>query len=298
MSTKLCLSWMAACAMVGICLLAGSASADVVVTLQQGALLPTQAGGNGTTTYSGTTDAHLREPVPDGYVNNTGGSPWLVVGQYGNGDEAGDVRALIDFDYGTLSAYMQANNLEIKSAKLKMYLQTAEGSSSTTGQTVDLFKSATAFSEGTGGTGNYRDGRAAEAGESCFAYQTYNTAGWAGGGSHSAADWGVALDTGISLTSSDFGTWKTFNVTGAYAADGSDLTADHAGITMLARVDDANPFQDNTSGGKQFCFLSRNSSSNCPTLEFTLQQVPEPSVMVILMTGLVGLLAYAWRKRK
>lgn len=278
--------------LVGVALLAVSARAETIVTFQQGALIPTEAGGNGSDTYSGTRDMHLRQYPTYGDVYNTGGTIYLVTGQYADDGEDDNARPLIDFSYGTLSTYMQANNLKIQSVTLKMYLHKFEGNSSSTGQTVDVFKGTSSFNEGDGSGGAGRDGDPATTGESCFAYQSYNTVYWAGGGSHNSADWGAALDTGIVLSST--GTWYELDVTGAYAEDGSDLTDAHLGFVMLARVDDANPYQDNTDGGKQACFMSAQGGSNQPILEITL--VPEPATLSLLAAGTV--LGIVRRKRR
>ena len=48
-----------------------------------------------------------------------------------------------------------------------------------------------------------------------------------------------------------------------------------------------------------FVVNSRGSQWNDVTqLDATIQSVPEPSALVLLAVGLIGLLAYAWRKRK
>lgn len=292
----------------GVC---ASVSTAETVTFQDGALIPTEAGGNGSDLYDGTTDLHLRQGVKSDqsalyYEYNTGGEINVVVGQYSEGgDQSGtntdsNTRPLINFTYGTLADYMQANNLQIQSATLQMYLNGHIGSSSNTteGQTVDLFKGLTAFNEGTGSSTGGRDGRKAVTGESCLMYTSYNTVNWAGGSYHTSADWSTAaLDTGIVLSPAKYDTWIDFDVTGAYAADGSDL-GDQDGFCMLARVDVGNPYEDGTVGGGQMLFNSSNATDHLPILTFVLAPVPEPSTFVLAGFGLLGLLAYAWRKRK
>ena len=52
-------------------------------------------------------------------------------------------------------------------------------------------------------------------------------------------------------------------------------------------------------GTLDFVVNSRGSQWNDDTqLDATIQSVPEPSALVLLAFGLIGLLAYAWRKRK
>ncbi len=280
--------------LIGLGVCANMATAETV-TFQDGTLTPTEAGGTGEA-YEGTTDLHLREANLNQDHYNTGGEYYLVVGQYGTGI-TDDTRPLTNFDYGTLTDYMQTNGLRIQSATLQLYLEGCAGSATTgVGQTVDLFKGLTAFNEGTGAhRNNGRDGRLAQTGESCWRKQTYNTVDWAGGGLHSSADWGVTLDTGIVLSPAKYGSWIDFDVTGAYADDGSDLSAQN-GFCMLARHDDDSPYYDG-SGANQMLFRSSNSSeAEKPILTFVL--VPEPSTFVLAGFGLLSLLAYAWRKRK
>ena len=105
--------------------------------LQQGALLPTQAGGNGSGIYSGTADLSLRtDPSYGGGVQlmNTGGEPNLVIGQYTDTNQVDNEEDLVNFNYGSLGSYMQTNNLAIKSVALKLYLNGNAGISATTGQ--------------------------------------------------------------------------------------------------------------------------------------------------------------------
>jgi hypothetical protein len=52
-------------------------------------------------------------------------------------------------------------------------------------------------------------------------------------------------------------------------------------------------FGDGTSGS-QFGF----SSGNVVAEQFSVTQIPEPATLTLLGCGLIGLLAYAWRKRK
>lgn len=275
--------------LVGTCVYA-SASLAETLTFQQGV-----------SGYNGATDIHLRQDdALSGHDHNTGREVYLVVGQYTDNNDNDNCRTLVDFgNLGTTATYMQANNLTIASATLKLYLAGTAGISSSTSQTVDLFKAATAFHEGAGSSSGGRDGAQATSGESCFNFQSFSSTRWADGGSHSSADWSTALATGTTLTAATVSSWVDFDVTGAFAADGSDLN-NQDGFVLLARVDNANPYQNNTQGGNQFLFASSQagSISTRPTLEITLTTVPEPSSMAIVVTGLFGLLAYAWRKRK
>ena len=265
------------------------AKADVVVTFQDGSVTPTQAGGNGSNIYAGTTDIHLREVRPPNY--NTGGEPILVLGEWGT-NRSDDTRPIINFAYGSLGAYMQANNLKIKSATLSLYCNGVQNTSNPY-QTVDVYAFTSAFNEGTGSIGT-GDGRPAATGESCWNYQSYDSTPWS---SSAGGDWAVpALDTGIALSSSTPGNWVNFNVTNAFAADGSNLGGQD-GLLLLARCDSSNTYFNDTGNG-QFYFNSREAATNHPMLQITLASVPEPSSLVLAACGLLVLAAYAWRRRK
>jgi hypothetical protein len=264
------------------------------VVFAQNSPLPAEAGGNGVSLYSGTRDAHLREH--GGMGTNQGGEPFLVIGQYAD-DEGDDTRILIDFeDYGTLPAYLQSEGLRIETATLRLSLRDATGTSPSTRQTLDVFRASSRFNEGTGAS-NQRDGRPALNGESTWSQKQWPDVPWAGGGPHSFADWlPDALDVGIVVNGNSSIGYLDFDVTGAFAADGSNLNGEHAGLTILARVDDENPFHDNTFGGKQFLFDSSESLESPPQLVFTLAPVPEPSSLVLLSAGAAGLAALRRRK--
>jgi hypothetical protein len=54
------------------------------------------------------------------------------------------------------------------------------------------------------------------------------------------------------------------------------------------------------TAGEDLLFLARGDASygHCIGLEVTITAVPEPTGLALVVTGFVGLLAYAWRKRK
>ena len=240
-----------------------------MVIFQDGRPTPKQAGGDGTSLYEGTQDIHLREA--DGGLYNTGAEPNLALGQYADNEED-NTRILIDFDCGSLAQCLATNNLRIASVTLKLYHAGIAGNSSTTGQTVDVFPAISNFNEGTEAS-NGRDGHEASIDESTWGSQAFPTRPWAGGGHHSEADFvpSHSLDT-LTLGDATVRTWRTFDVTAAFAPDGSDL-ADHAGLVLLSRVDNANPNAErDRSGGKQMLFSSSEANQCRPMLIFQLQE--------------------------
>ena len=268
--------------------------ADSLVVFQDGTLTPTEAGGDGETVYSGTSDMHLRE-FNNGH--NTGAETNLAVGQYLD-DESDDTRILIDFDYGSLAQFLADNNLRISEATLKLYQNGIIGTSTTIGQTIDVFEALSSFSEGDGANGG-RDGRAAVDGESTWTNQSHPSGGWADGGAHGVADFVASqtLDT-VALDDTTVSQWYSFDVTAAFAADGSDL-ADHAGLVLLSRVDDGNPNAESSAlGGQQMLFNSSEAAGNLPIIEFTVTAVPEPSASVLCAIVLATASVTQWRRRR
>ena len=279
MSTRRVFTMLAVSAvLVGMGLFAVTAMAGpITVTFQDGAVTPTEAGGDGSALYAGTTDNTVAG-YPSEVTLTNGANPQVWVGDY-NGDTSDVNRSLVNFNYGTLATYMQANNLQIQAATLKLYYTgTANGLQ---GQTVDAFKSTTAFDEAT----------------SCWSYRT-GTTPWAGGSVHSASDFSSTLLDSQSLINASVG-WKSFDVTNAFASNGSDLGS-QVGLTLLARIDSADPDHVGATGADQVLFGScqYGTQSYRPEMVFTLTTVPEPSTCALAITAVVGLLAYAWRKRK
>jgi hypothetical protein len=89
-------------------------------------------------------------------------------------------------------------------------------------------------------------------------------------------DQGLATETNLgALTSGSSGSWGSVS-TNSFVAAKSSYT-----LTFLTT-------DPGTYGGNQVVAIDNVSVSS----------VPEPSVVVLGLTGIVGLLAYAWRKRK
>jgi hypothetical protein len=71
---------------------------------------------------------------------------------------------------------------------------------------------------------------------------------------------------------------------------------DAAAATHTVKVADSGWF---LAGGMAvgLGFVTDSTFSNMPSLVLQPSPVPEPSTIVLVTTGLVGLLAYAWRRR-
>jgi hypothetical protein len=103
----------------------------------------------------------------------------------------------------------------------------------------------------------------------------------------------TALDSlgHLVVASSSASTW--YDTDAASAADTAKLEALRTStglVTMLLNPGLASP----TMGGVEFGY----TAGQMPQLVLTVGAVPEPSTIILVSTGLLGLLAYAWRKRK
>ena len=140
MSTRRVFTMLAVSAvLMGMGLFAATAMAGpITVTFQDGALTPTEAGGNGSALYTGTTDNTVAG-YPSEVTLTNGGNPRFGLATI-IGDTSDVNRSLVNFNYGTLATYMQANHLQIQTATLDLYftgtVERLQG-----GQPVSVFKS-------------------------------------------------------------------------------------------------------------------------------------------------------------
>jgi hypothetical protein len=73
---------------------------------------------------------------------------------------------------------------------------------------------------------------------------------------------------------------------------GTTWAANYSSLVTLAAGDTLDFVMNGGIGQDQ------NTDRTCVNFDATITATPEPASMVILATGLIGLLAYAWRKRK
>ena len=161
--------------------------------------------------------------------------------------------------------------------------------------TVRIYQLLHDFVEGTGSNVQ------ALPGESCWNWLAYpgpgDPADPAGIAWNTPGGYGVGTDHGSTLLASYSGPsassgWKTFTST----ADFKALVQDTVGSTL-------NLWGNGTAddGTSQFIFKSYSKESNYKPqliIEYHFEVIPEPGALALLATGLIGLLCYAWRKRK
>jgi hypothetical protein len=89
------------------------------------------------------------------------------------------------------------------------------------------------------------------------------------------------------------GQWQAWEID--YAIDSStySLTLDGVTVSGLSNLSRGGP--GNVQG---LCFYSGNGAPNTFYIDAMPAASPEPGTIVLLSTGLIGLVCYAWRKRK
>ena len=82
-----------------------------------------------------------------------------------------------------------------------------------------------------------------------------------------------------------------------YSLGSLTLTSTGAGTFALSKIDDLKVLYPNTTGlGVPTDKVSAAFTGRYDSVAFVV--IPEPSTLILLATGLIGLLCYAWRKRR
>jgi autotransporter-associated beta strand protein len=97
-----------------------------------------------------------------------------------------------------------------------------------------------------------------------------------------------ALKLGVGTVTDPTGTWTLIDKTNVPTTFGSTFSVQLANGTAFTEASDVWTL---VQGAKTWTFTEANG-------QLGLATVPEPNAIVLLSAGLVGLLAYAWRKRK
>ena len=116
---------------------------------------------------------------------------------------------------------------------------------------------------------------------------------WASGGPFGSSDYSATALSTLALTTSNVGTYADFTFAGDSAALTSLINGwrtDNAGLLVHAPVVG--------TAIEELFFGSRENATAAYRPELIVNMVPEPSSVALLITGLFGLMAYAWRNRK
>jgi hypothetical protein len=116
---------------------------------------------------------------------------------------------------------------------------------------------------------------------------------WASNGRFGSSDYSATALSTVALTPSAAGSYVDFAFTGTSTQLTSLIDGwrtDNAGLAVYA------PVSGTAIEGLQFATRENATAAYRP--ELIVNTVPEPSSLVLLSGALIGLLAYAWRKRK
>lgn len=192
-------------------------------------------------------------------------------------------KAIVGFEITSLTVE------NVQSVTLRLYNNHHSGSSTLNPEVYAISTANKAWVEGTG------DESGPVVGAANYDYLAHNTVGWAGSAGLNTAgtDYDSTLLSSAAVSPTTVGTYVDFNFAGTNAQLTSLIDGwrtDNGGLVLSA------PGSTENAG---FATKEHATAAFRPQLIVTQGPVvPEPSSFVLLVAGLVGLLAYAWRKRK
>ncbi len=255
----------------------GSTAAADTVTFQDGLNNPLTG-----SPYAGTDDNWLFRITSSSIHSNYnyGADGKIIAGATYTSGVTRRYRSLLRFDLTSL-AEEYAN---IDSVKLRLYVSASDVS---VANNLQLFHFTANNGDWVEGTKN----GATETGSTCWNYRKYNTTSWGSGTAGTAAsdyDGGAIVETAYD---SNLTGWMEFVFTDFTFID--DWAAgNNPGMVLRSENDSAY--------NSKLTFHSSEEAvvANRPQLVIGYTPIPEPSTLALLATGLIGLLYYAWRKRK
>ena len=237
----------------------------------------------GMMTFQGPTQANDNCLIRNYNEANFGGGPLDVGLQNGS---TGIRRSLLRFDLSALAGKT------VTAASLTLTLG-RNADAGMDGATVELDRILPANAGWVMGTGTIFPG--GETGASCWNYKAYNTVAWAGLGGLDVAGTDYDATPVGSFTLAGIDTvGKTYTVNFAnvsFLQGWINNPANNAGFRITSPT-----LEGLTYECARFYSSEDATASNQPLL--TVTYAPEPSTFALLLIGLLGLLAYAWRKRK